>query len=87
MVSLWNFGCVSVARERHYYLYNNHPAKMRPSLARVILKIYGESPVLDPNVRHRYYTSRSYVAWHAIGIEREEKFASRLTEISDIIES
>ena len=27
---------------------NDHPAKMRPSLARAILQIYGESPVLDP---------------------------------------
>ncbi len=35
-------------KRRSYYPCNDQPAKMRPSLARAILQIYGESPVLDP---------------------------------------
>lgn len=48
LVSVWDFGATHPQSERSFYLCNDHPAKMRPSLARAILQLYGESPVLDP---------------------------------------
>lgn len=48
LVSVWDFGPKYPQGERAHYVCNNHPAKMRPTLARAILQLYGESPVLDP---------------------------------------
>jgi DNA modification methylase len=48
LVSIWDFGAVHPQGERSCYICNDHPAKMRPALARAILQLHGESPVLDP---------------------------------------
>jgi len=49
---LMGFQRYILARERSCYLCNNHPAKIRANLARAILKIYGEPPVLEETMRY-----------------------------------
>ena len=78
MVSLWDFGSVSSARERSYYLCNDHPAKMRPSLARTILQIHDESPVSDSTAGiGTTLVEAMLLGMDAIGIEYEQRFATQ----------
>ncbi len=78
LVSLWELGSVSSVKERSYYLCNDHPAKMRPSLARAILQIYGESPVLDPMAGiGTTLVEAMLLGMDAIGIEYENRFVKQ----------
>jgi len=76
LVSVWDFKPVHPQSERSYYLCNDHPAKMRPSLAKAILQIYGESPVLDPMAGiGTTLVEAMLLGMDAIGVEYEKKFA------------
>lgn len=78
LVSIWDFGPKSPLTERKHYLCNDHPAKMRPTLARAILRIFGESPVLDPMAGiGTTLVEAMLLGADAVGIEYEEKFADR----------
>ncbi len=75
LVSVWDFGAVHPQSERSYYLCNDHPAKMRPCLARAILQIYGESPVLDPMAGiGTTLVEAMLLGMDAVGVEYEKKF-------------
>jgi len=75
LVSVWDFGATHPQTERSYYSCNDHPAKMRPSLARAILELYGESPVLDPMVGiGTTLVEAVLLGMDAMGVEYEEKF-------------
>jgi DNA modification methylase len=75
LVSVWDFGAVHPQSERSYYLCNDHPAKMRPYLARAILQIYGESPVLDPMAGvGTTLVEAMLLGMNAVGVEYEKKF-------------
>ncbi len=78
LVSVWDFGPKSQQSERKYYLCNDHPAKMRPTLARAILQVFGESPVLDPMTGiGTTLVEAMLLGMDAIGIEYEKKFADQ----------
>ncbi len=78
LVSVWDFGAVHPQSERSYYLCNDHPAKMRLSLARAILQIYGESPVLDPMAGiGTTLVEAMLLGMNAIGVEYEKKFVDQ----------
>ncbi len=78
LVSIWDFGAISSKTERSYYKFNDHPAKMRPSLARAILQIYGESPVLDPMCGiGTTCVEASLLGMESVGIEYEKKFVDQ----------
>jgi modification methylase len=78
LVSVWDFGPKSSVTERGHYLYNQHPAKMRPSLARAILQIFGESPVLDPMAGiGTTLVEAMLLGMNAVGVEFESKFADQ----------
>jgi len=84
LVSVWDFGAVHPQSERSYYLCNDHPAKMRPCLARAILQLYGESPVLDPMAGiGTTLVEAILLGMEAIGVEFEKKF---VTEANSNIE-
>jgi tRNA G10 N-methylase Trm11 len=75
MVRVWDFGAVAPQKERGHYACNDHPAKMRPGLARAILQIYGESPVLDPMVGiGTTCVEASLLGMESYGVDYEEKF-------------
>lgn len=75
LVSVWDFGSKFPQGERHHYLCNDHPAKMRPRLANAILQIFGESPVLDPMAGiGTTLVEAMFVGLDAIGIEYEKAF-------------
>jgi DNA modification methylase len=78
LVSVWDFGATHPQSERSYYLCNDHPAKMRPSLARAILQLYGESPVLDPMAGiGTTLVEAMLLGMNAVGVEYEKKFVDR----------
>ena len=78
LVSVWDFKPVHPQSERSHYLCNDHPAKMRPSLARAILQIYGESPVLDPMAGiGTTLIEAMLLGMNAIGVELEKKFVEQ----------
>lgn len=78
LVSVWDFGSVHPQSERSYYICNDHPAKMRPSLARAILQIYGESPVLDPMAGvGTTLVEATFLGMDAVGVEFENKFVDQ----------
>jgi len=72
------FWCCSSQSERSYYLCNDHPAKMCPYLARAILQLYGESPVLDPMAGVRTTLIEAVLlGMDAVGVEYERKFVDQ----------
>jgi modification methylase len=74
--SVWDFGAISPVVERKHYLCNDHPAKMKPTLAKAILQVYGESPVLDPMAGiGTTLVEAMLLGMDAVGIEYEKKFA------------
>lgn len=78
LVSVWDFGATHPQSERSHYLCNDHPAKMRPSLARAILQLYGESPVLDPMAGiGTTLVEAMLLGMDAVGVEYEKKFVDR----------
>jgi DNA modification methylase len=78
LVSIWDFGAVHPQSERSYYICNDHPAKMRPALARAILQLYGESPVLDPMAGiGTTLVEAALLGMNAIGVEYEQKFVDQ----------
>jgi len=78
LVSVWDFGAVYPQSERSLYLCNDHPAKMRPCLARAILQIYGESPVLDPMAGvGTTLVEAMLLGMTAVGVEFEKKFVDQ----------
>jgi len=78
LVSVWDFGAVHPQSERSHYFCNDHPAKMRPPLARAILQIYGESPVLDPMAGiGTTLVEATLLGMDAVGIEFEKKFVDQ----------
>ncbi|MEM1661187.1 MAG: DNA methyltransferase [Candidatus Bathyarchaeia archaeon] len=78
LVSVWDFKPVHPQSERSYYLCNDHPAKMRPCLARAILQIYGESPVLDPMAGiGTTLIEAMLLGMDAVGVEFEKKFVDQ----------
>lgn len=78
LVSVWDFGAVYPQSERGYYVCNDHPAKMRPSLARAILELYGESPVLDPMAGiGTTLVEAMLLGMDAVGVEYEQKFVDQ----------
>jgi DNA modification methylase len=86
LVSVWDFGPKSPLAERSHYLFNNHPAKMRPSVARAILQVFGESPVLDPMTGiGTTLVEAMLLGMDAVGIEYEKQFADQAnSNIKDI---
>lgn len=81
LVSVWDFGATHPQSERSHYLCNDHPAKMRPSLARAILQIYGESPVLDPMAGiGTTLVEAMLLGMDAVGVEFEKKFVDQANE-------
>jgi len=78
LVSVWDFGAVHPQSERSHYVCSDHPAKMRPCLARAILQIYGESPVLDPmaGIGTTLVEAMS-LGMDAVGVEYEQKFVDQ----------
>jgi tRNA G10 N-methylase Trm11 len=78
LVSVWDFGAVHPQSERSHYVCNDHPAKMRPSLARAILQLYGESPVLDPMAGiGTSLVEAMLLGMDAVGVEYEQKFVDQ----------
>lgn len=78
LVSVWDFGAVHPQSERNYYICNDHPAKMRPPLARAILQLYGESPVLDPMAGvGTTLIEAMLLGMDAVGVEFEKKFVDQ----------
>jgi DNA modification methylase len=78
LVSVWDFGPKSPVTERRHYLHNSHPAKMRPALARAILQIFGESPVLDPMAGvGTTLVEAMLLGMNAVGIDLERKFVDQ----------
>jgi len=78
LVSVWDFGAVHPQSERSYYLCNDHPAKMRPPLAKAILQLYGESPVLDPMAGiGTTLVEAMLLGMDAVGVEFEKKFVDQ----------
>ncbi|MCW4002653.1 MAG: DNA methyltransferase [Candidatus Bathyarchaeota archaeon] len=78
LVSVWDFGVVHPQSERSHYLCNDHPAKMRPCLARAILQLYGESPVLDPMAGiGTTLIEAELLGMDAVGVEYEKKFVNQ----------
>ncbi len=78
LVSVWDFGPKFPQGERKHYLCNDHPAKMRPTLARAILQIFGESPVLDPMAGiGTTLVEAMLIGMDAVGVEYERQFADQ----------
>jgi DNA modification methylase len=81
MVSVWDFGAKPPWSERKHYVCNDHPAKMRPGLARAILQIYGEPPVLDPMCGiGTTCVEASLLGMESVGVEYERKFVDQALE-------
>jgi len=78
LVSVWDFGAVFPQSERAHYICNDHPAKMRPCLARAILQLFGESPVLDPMAGiGTTLVEAMLLGMDAVGIEYEKRFVDQ----------
>ena len=78
LVSVWDLGATHPQSERGHYVCNDHPAKMRPSLARAILQLYGESPALDPMAGvGTTMVEAIRLGLDAVGIEYEKKFVKQ----------
>jgi len=78
LVSVWDFGAVFPQSEREQYICNDHPAKMRPCLARAILQLFGESPVLDPMAGiGTTLVEAMLLGMDAVGIEYEKRFVDQ----------
>ncbi len=78
LVSVWDFGAVHPQSERSHYVHNDHPAKMRPSLAKAILKLYGESPVFDPMAGvGTTLVEAMRLGMNAVGVEYEKRFVDQ----------
>jgi len=78
LVSVWDFGAVFPQSEREHYVCNDHPAKMRPCLARAILQLFGESPVLEPMAGiGTTLVEAMLLGMDAVGIEYEKKFVDQ----------
>jgi DNA modification methylase len=81
LVSIWDFGAAHPQGERGYYACNDHPAKMRPALAKAILQLYGESPVLDPMAGVGTTLGEAMLlGMDAVGIEYEKKFVDQANQ-------
>lgn len=48
LTSLWDFGDTIPQKERRHVSSDAFAARMRPPLARALLQLYGEEPILDP---------------------------------------
>ncbi len=84
LVSIWDFGPTSPQSERAHYLCNDHPAKMRPALAKAILKVYGESPVLDPMAGiGTTLVEAMLLGMDSVGVEFEKKFVDQASRNMD----
>ena len=78
LVSVWDFGATHPQTERSYYSCNDHPAKMHPSVARAILQLYGESPVLDPMAGiGTTLVEAILLEMDAVGVEYEKRFVNQ----------
>lgn len=78
LMSVWDFGPKHPIAERKHYACNDHPAKMKPTLARAILQIFCESPVLDPMAGiGTTLVEAMMLGMNGVGIEYEEKFADQ----------
>jgi len=78
LVSVWDFEAVHPQSERSYYVCNDHPAKMRPALAKAILQLYGERPVLDPMAGiGTTLVEAMLLGMDAVGVEFEKKFVDQ----------
>jgi DNA modification methylase len=78
LVSVWDFGSKLPQTERKHYLCNDHPAKMRPILTRAILRIFGESPVLDPMAGiGTTLVEAMLLGLNVLGVEYEKAFVER----------
>ena len=78
LVSVWDFGAIHPQSERSHYLCNDHPAKMRPPLAKAILQLYGESPVFDPMAGvGTTLVEAMLLGMDAVGVEYEKKFVDQ----------
>lgn len=81
LVSVWDFGPISAQHERKHYAWNRHPAKMSPTLANAILRLYGESPILDPMAGIGTTLVESMLlGFDVVGIELEKKFVNQANE-------
>jgi len=81
LVSVWDFGAVHPQSERSRYVCNDHPAKMRPTLTRTILRLYGETPVLDPMAGvGTTLVEAVLLGMDAVGVEYEKKFVKQANE-------
>jgi len=81
LVSIWDFGPTSPQSERAHYICNDHPAKMRPGLAKTILQVYGQSPVLDPMAGvGTTLVEAMLLGMDAIGVELEAKFVDEVNK-------
>ena len=81
LVSVWDFGAVHPQSERDYYVCNDHAAKMHPPLAKVILELCGESPVLDPMADiGTTLVEAMLLGMDAIGVEYERKFVKQANQ-------
>lgn len=88
LVSVWDFGATHPQSERGYYVCNDHPAKMRPSLARAVLQVYGESPVLDPMAGiGTTLVEAMFLGMDAVGVEYEEKFVDQSNKNIEYVQS
>jgi len=86
LVSVWNFGAGSLQAERGYYTCNDHPAKMRPALAKAILQVYGESPILDPMAGiGTTLVEAMLIGMDSVGVEFEKKFVDQANRNIDHI--
>jgi len=78
LVSVWDFGAVFPQSERGHYVCNDHPAKMRPCLARAILQLFGESPILDPMAGiGTTLVEAMLLGMDAVGVEYEKRFVNQ----------
>ena len=89
LVSVWDFGAVFPQNERGHYICNDHPAKMRPCLARAILQLFGESPVLDPMAGiGTTLVEAMLLGMDAVGIEYEKRFVDQANRnLSHVLKS
>lgn len=81
MVSVWDFGTSHPQTERRGY--GEHPcdAKFRPRLARAILQIYGEEPILDPMCGSgTTLITASHLGLESYGVDIEQEYVDVLKE-------
>lgn len=88
LVSVWDFGAIRPQAEREHYVCSDHPAKMRPSLAKAILQIYGESPVFDPMAGIGTTLVEAMLrGTDSIGVEFERKFVDQANKNIEHVKS